>query len=290
MADKNDRTTHYALAGSDGVYYGLHAFAGYYGVERVVTGDGKPLEQVRPGWFRAPEAAGVVEVANPPKRNYEGHGYKLIPGAHKVPGLTLHERITEEAYEELPDALLELYARISVEVPQPPDVIVADKWVWLEGEPAPDDPRVDLWRPNLPAWLKYGLEYSHVFPGTLVGFRTAMKEVVEAIVDGDVYHQKNGFKVFASYTYFPPRHHEAKPYPRSRHKVRRESKNLKKIFVGCPETINGENLADALANWDRRRDELEDHVRSVAKVHVCSACNGQGYLGKGGLSITGGSP
>lgn len=279
MSDKKNRITHYALRGEDGVYYGLHAFADYRGdVRGEVASKGGALAKTRGAWFRADAEVDAVEITKEPLRSFEGQGYVLYPHAGNVPGMSLSEEITSEEWESAPESIQDLYHRKSVEIPQDPDVVSASEWVWLEGEPPPDDPRVDLWRPNLPAWLKYGMEFSHVFPGVLVGFRTAMKEVVEGIVDGDVYHRENGFQVFASYKYHPPQFHQAKPYPKSRRTVSRESRTMKSIHVNCFERISGDNLADALAKWDRARELLEADVRRQAGVKLCSSCSGKGYV------------
>lgn len=272
------QTARYALRGDDGVFYGLqHDLSNYRSgpPEVAVLGDGKPLEWQRDNWWKASAEVARVEIPEPDKSI--PHGWELPEGV-SLEGCPA--RCSDEELSALEVGInADLYQRVYREEPQPPTVISAEDWTWLEGEPPPNDPRVDLWRPNLPAWLQYGREFSHVFPGVLVGFIPAMKPVIEAMVDGDVYKRCDGYKAFAKFKYSPPRFHEAKPYPRSRRRVRRESTHLKEIFVSLRPEIPGTSLADALLNWDKARREAEDYIKSVAQVKICAACSGSGIIG-----------
>ena len=283
MPDANDTTLRrIALRSEDSTYYALTEFRFNTQVDRrmIVTGDGKPLALVRGIWYRSDSPVDVLEIAQPDR--FELTGWKLPDGVtvHGAPEGT----ITDEERTDLKDsrpAAYDLYERSGHNVPVDPIAIPAAEWTWLEGEAPPDDARVALWRPNLPSWLEYGREFSHVFPGTLVGFRTAMLEVVEGLVDGSVYLERSGFKCFANYKYSPPRFHESRRTPRSRAVTTRETNALKEIFVMCVEEISGPNLAGALDNWDAAQRTLEGDVRRQACVKICSACGGKGVITKG---------
>ena len=267
-----------ALRADGAAYYALEEFLHDHRAHerQKVHGDGQLLAWVRKIWYKASSPVDTLEISRPDR--WESSGWKLPEGVSVVgapAGI-----LTDEQLVEIESDLQELYVRSGASVPVDPIKITAAEWTWLEGEPPADDFRVALWRPNLPSWLEYGPEYSHVFPGSLVGFRTAMLEVVERLVDGELYVERNGIKCFASYKYSPPRYHEARRHPRSR-PTTRESSQLKTIFITVRQEIQGKNLADALAKWDAARTELEDDVRRQACVKLCSACGGKGVMGTG---------
>lgn len=240
----------------------------FYAVEEHqccgVSGDSKPMAHVRGVWYEAVAEADVVEI---------GRSDRWVIDCWRLPpGMTIEgadAEITAEAALEAPTFDDDLYESVGHDEPVAPIRVLAAEWTWLEGEPPSNDNRVRLWRADLPGFLSHGQEYSHVFPGVLTCFIEAMAEVVGGLLHRRARIETGKIKGYVDYRYSPALYDKGH---------QRERSATKTTYFSCPAEIRGENLADALGNWDEARAALEEDVRRQSTVRTCGHCLGQGVI------------
>lgn len=146
-----------------------------------VLADGIPMERSpERGWFFALHEPKVVTTLAPPRKRLSGG--KLIDP--ELASARFPLEVDADWFELLDEddphstALAALYER-QYETVEPEPVTVPGPFVRLDGAPKPDDGLA--WLAHLPYALRERLEYLHLFPGRLVGFREAMTKALAEI-------------------------------------------------------------------------------------------------------------
>jgi hypothetical protein len=272
-------------------------YLGAVGSDRTPYMDGEPMQAgaVRGWWWAAaPSHDGppfpTVEVERPSRQVTVGYHRTLPVDDPRYPEtLTVEEYRArtdddEGGYDAKVDALYEAVREAEPSVRER----VPGPWLWLDGEPPPDD-GLD-WKATLPFELRARREYLHLFPGHLDGFRDAVKEALEAIPGARVYTASGTFDV--SLTVTLPKHAPLPQWARPpdlshltarerRQRLARESEVVERITrqlrIPVPSRVEGADRADATVRWHERKAEIVAYVEAVVAA-PCPNCGGHGYL------------
>lgn len=249
----------------DGTFY-VHATIPYGSAGEVTAdhGDGSGVPAVptqRKDWWNVGTVVPVALVV-PMKPTTRATGYRLPEGIHldQFPDyMTADEmKARREGLDEDDEVAcgpLQMYVVEREEVSVPDTVIDLTDHVVLEvasREPLlAEMPKGSVWRADLPHAIREWPQYTHLFPGYLSGFsKWAAAELGKMANVKDAYGH-NGLSVF----FYIGDHWERK---------------------GQVDRVPGKDLADAIANWHKRYEEV---LRACGATNVvCPTCNGKGFV------------
>lgn len=168
------------------------------------------------------------------------------------PDMTPEERREFTATDDRDCGPLSLYERITVTEPQDPIVVDLSGAVVLRSQ-GPDDVQVPdgmTWKAKLPFELSERTEYLWLFPGHLSDVRDALKKRLEAMPGIKSAYNHSPFKVCP--------------------------KLGPSVELRLGSQIKGDNLADAVAKFERWADTIAAEVGAYRQP--CRTCNGQGFV------------
>jgi len=236
----------------------------------AVAGDrSEVLEQMgKPRWFKGTLLAERLVKRSP--SNGVVIGFQLddsSAASERFPMvLTMEEWKSRTDRDDAPEA--SLYSSI-VESQPDHEAVFEGPWLMYDGEPAPVGGN---WSAKLPYDLIHHSELLHLFPGTMSGFRAALKERLNKIPGITAYDQEE-FSIYAKVEYDPPQY---RTVGKGR-AVRQVSTTMTRSeTIRPPREITGVNRADAVRKWNESMDTYLALGTEMTTVKPCATCKGTG--------------
>lgn len=244
----------------------------YLGDGETFYADGSPMRQAAErGWWVADHEASVIEREHPPtKKLLEWKLIDPFPPTEEYPAtLTIEEHRGRYDFGDGDPKVGVLYEGVYEDVPTRREVIDT-RFIVLDGSPSPVDGLT--WEAQLPFALRYATQYRHLFPGRLTGFRAALIERLEKIPGVSAYDQSK-FSVYVKVRYEKPV--PGKNLAGKRIQVKEVTRT---VPISPPRTVEGNNRADAKAEWDHLMTRYVEEVMYWTEARICSHCGGEGIL------------